>query len=119
MSELKTLIANRLKTAREEQNLTQSDVAEALGIERGSYSQIEIGRNMLTIEHLLKLPAIFHRPIHYFLGQPGPNEITFDEVEVLELFRSISPGLPRETALDLLRSLAQRSKNWNNNERPS
>lgn len=106
MSDLKKLIAGRLRTAREDAELTQNDVAEILGIERASYTQIETGRNWLTIENLFKLQKALNRPVHYFLGLPGMDGLSSDEAELLRLYRLAHDYLKQIIFL-LLRQMAR------------
>lgn len=83
-------IGRRLKAARENERLTQEEIATALGIGRAAYANIETGRSLLTVEHLIKLPKILKQPVTYFLG----IEIDMDEDEarLLAAFRA----LPKE-----------------------
>jgi transcriptional regulator with XRE-family HTH domain len=92
--ELKRLIGNRLKTARETTVYNQQDIAEMLGIERVSYSHIEAGRNLIRVDHLIKLCEIFNRPVNYFLGLPDSQEITPDESALLAVYRQIPEAGP-------------------------
>jgi transcriptional regulator with XRE-family HTH domain len=75
---------------------TQADVADSLGIERASYGQIENGKNALRIEHLVRLPAILHRPVSYFLGlDDSAPMLDPDEAELLSLYRALPPDAAR------------------------
>jgi transcriptional regulator with XRE-family HTH domain len=77
---------------------TQADVADSLGIERASYGQIENGKNALRIEHLVRLPAILHRPVSYFLGlDDSAPMLDPDEAELLSLYRALPPALAAAT----------------------
>lgn len=100
--EIKKIIGNRLRAARENRNFTQSDMAEILKIERPSYTQIEIGRNMLTVEHLVKLSDELGISVGYFLGR-GTENLSSDEVELIELYRSLPDNNARGIALKLMR----------------
>lgn len=101
-----TKMGNRIKAAREKANLTQEDVAKRLGIGRAAYSNIENGHSLVTVEHLIRLVAILQQPITYFFGL-GTGDLSEDEVTLLEYYRTIPPGTPKEAALDVVRSLAQ------------
>lgn len=89
MGDVRQMIVARLRAAREDAGLTQSEVADALGIARSSYTQIETGRNTLSIEHLALLPAILHKPVAYFLGL-ATGDLASDEAELLELYRTLN-----------------------------
>lgn len=103
---MQKLIGARLKSAREEADLNQADVAEALGIQRNSYTQIETGRNLIQIKHLLKLPEILGKPLSYFVDAPTGN-LQPDEEELLSLYRALPPGFPRQSATGILRTLLE------------
>lgn len=102
MDKLRKTITKRLKLAREEKLFTQGDVAEYLGIERASYTQIELGRNMLTVDNLVKISRIFEKPVTYFLGL-GEGDLTADELELVEVYRALPNGETKQTALMMLR----------------
>jgi len=104
VGELKKTIGNKLKEAREEAGLSQSEVAELLRLRRGSsYGHIESGRNWIMIEHLLKLSDFYHKPITFFLGAKHAD-LSADESELLHLYRTLPPGPSRRYALDDLRA---------------
>lgn len=105
--ERKKLIGERLKLARKLVGLTQSEVADRLDIKRNSYSQIEIGRNALSIDHLMILSEVLEKPVNYLLGF-GTDELSGDELELVELYRSLPDGSAREYILEMMRGLADR-----------
>lgn len=86
--ELKRMIGNRLKAAREGTAYNQQDIAELLGVERTAYGHIEAGRNLVRVDHLIKLAQIFNRPISYFLGITE-NGFTPDEQQLLAIYRRL------------------------------
>lgn len=86
MSTLAKTIGNRIKTARLAAELTQEEVAAPLDIGRAAYSNIENGHSLVTIDHLLKLPHILHKPVTYYLGIDTEN-LSADEAEWLEIYR--------------------------------
>lgn len=57
-SSISKSIARKLRQARKATGYTQEEVADKLGIARSAYGHIESGRNLISIEHLVKLPAI-------------------------------------------------------------
>jgi transcriptional regulator with XRE-family HTH domain len=63
-------IGKRIKFAREEDKLSQIDLAKAVGFESATaISLIESGDRNVTIENLVKIANILHRNIDYFLGK--------------------------------------------------
>ena len=69
--------ANTLKTLRKERNLTQSDVAEHIGIDRSTYAYYERGATKPDFECLLKLCKIYNIDINnltnMFLNDENTN----------------------------------------------
>lgn len=60
---------NRVKDLREDYDLTQQQVAEAIGITQRKYSYIETGIQPLTADVLVKLANFYHVSIDYLLAQ--------------------------------------------------
>ena len=90
MSTLAKQIGKTIKVARLAADLTQEEVAVRLGIGRAAYSNIENGHSLITVDHLLNLPAILHKPLTYFLGIDNEH-LTAEEAEWLELYRLVPP----------------------------
>jgi len=111
MNELRQTIAERLKSARVDKGLTQDDVAERLGIVRSSYAHYETGRNMITVEHLIKLQDVLEKPVNYFLGVKTA-QLTVEESDWLELYRALPPGPARDYAAAMIRGLVNEMKDF-------
>jgi transcriptional regulator with XRE-family HTH domain len=107
-TDLAAQIGKRLKAAREEKRLTQEEMGTYLGIGRAGYANIETGRSLIGVDHLLKLPGKLHKPITYFLGDNG--SLPLDEAELLELYKAIPPGPSRKVAFATLRALIEEVK---------
>ena len=58
---------NRIKDLREDSDLTQQKVADAIGITQRKYSYIETGTQPLTDELLVKLANYYQVSIDYLL----------------------------------------------------
>lgn len=58
---------NRIKDLREDRDLTQTQVAEAIGITQRKYSYIETGTQQLTDEILIKLAKLYGVSVDYIL----------------------------------------------------
>lgn len=58
----------KIKDIREDKDLTQKAIAEFLGIQQNSYSQIENGINNIQIDHLIKLANFYNTSTDYLLG---------------------------------------------------
>ena len=66
---------NRIKDLREDHDLTQQKVADAIGITQRKYSYIETGTQALTDELLVKLADFYDVSTDYILmrtGDPAP-----------------------------------------------
>lgn len=61
-------MTNRIKDLREDNNVSQVEIAKYLGIQQNSYSQIETGKNTLQVDHLIKLAKFFSTSTDYILG---------------------------------------------------
>ena len=62
-------IADRLKTLREQHNLTQQAVAEKIMVSRSSYSHYELGLKQPTIETLYRIAELYQTSIDYIVGR--------------------------------------------------
>ena len=60
---------NRIKDLREDNDFTQQQVADKIGITQRKYSYIETGTQMLTDEILVKLSNLYDVSIDYILKQ--------------------------------------------------
>lgn len=72
---------NNLKKIRNERNMTQCEVAQALNISQSAYSFYEKGRNEPNVQILLALSKIFDVSIDYLLGNTNfaKNELIIPE----------------------------------------
>lgn len=108
MNTLAKRIGTAIKAARLSSGLTQEEVAAPLGIGRAAYSNIENGHSNITIDHLLKLPHILHKPVTYYLGIDTEN-LTAEEMEWLELYR-ILPSDVRALVFTFAKVAAQQAR---------
>ncbi len=58
-----------MRDLREDNNLTQTQVAEVLGTSQTMYARYERGANELPIRHLLMLCDLYKVTADYFLGR--------------------------------------------------
>ena len=85
------MFAERLKSLRKEQNLTQQKIAEKLNISRGSYAQWEAQRTQPSSKSLETLANFFDVSTDYLLGNTDiKNQNQFDEdlEKSLDTFKS-------------------------------
>ena len=60
---------NRIRDLREDHDLTQQQVADAIGITQRKYSYVETGQQQLTADILIKLADFYDVCIDYILRQ--------------------------------------------------
>lgn len=75
---LRREIGVRLREAREYVDLTQQEVATALGVPRSAISLIEKGQRRLETLELKQLAELYGRPMSHFTGEKDrqqPSEI--------------------------------------------
>ena len=107
MTTLAKQIGNRIKAARLAADMTQEEMAAPLGIGRAAYSNIENGHSLITVDHLLKLPHILHKPVSYFLDIERET-LSTDEVEWLEIYRLL-PGDIKALVLTFAKAALQQA----------
>lgn len=59
---------NRIRDMREDHDLTQETVANALGITQRKYSYLETGQQQWSEEYLIALAKYYHTSIDYLVG---------------------------------------------------
>ena len=69
---------NRIKDLREDNDLTQQQIADKIGITQRKYSYIETGTQPLTDEILVKLSRFYDVSIDYILKQTS-NRKRYDK----------------------------------------
>lgn len=60
----------RLRNLREDNDLTQTQIANLLNVSQITYSQYERGKRSLPIEHLITLCLYYNVQSDYLLGLP-------------------------------------------------
>ncbi len=82
------MFAQRLKELRKEKNMTQVQLAEALGVSKGTVAMWEIGKREPNYETLNALSGIFDRRIDYILGySEDASSAKLSEAEIDRLGR--------------------------------
>lgn len=93
---------NRLKELRHEKNLSQTDIAKALGVTRQAISLYEKGDREPTLKTWQKLAVFFNVPVHYLLGiSKDRSTLTIDDLntEEQEAYERITDMLSQEYPL--------------------
>lgn len=103
---------NALSRIRRTANLTQAQVAGALGVSKATYSAWETGRAELGADRIAALSELFGCTPNDILGYSGPlksfSTLTAPEEEYVSLMRRLPPNI-REDILDIMRTTV---KGW-------
>jgi putative transcriptional regulator len=71
------MMKNQLRVLRAQQNLSQAELAEKLGVSRQTVNAIETGRYDPSLPLAFKLAALFRQPIEsIFFGSEDGNQVT-------------------------------------------
>lgn len=62
------MVADRIKALREENNMTQAELARRLGITRSSVNAWELGISVPSTQYVVELAGIFRVSTDYLLG---------------------------------------------------
>lgn len=62
------ILAKRLKELRQENNYSQYEIADIIGIAQVTYSDYELGRRSVSIQNLVKIAQIYNVSVDYMLG---------------------------------------------------
>jgi len=101
------MIADRIKSLREQQNKTQSELARQLGITRSSVNAWEMGISVPSTQYVVELAHIFKVSTDYLLGKTTvrirPEDLSEEEQEFIQLLGKQTPEF-RKQYLALLKS---------------
>lgn len=64
----------RIKDLREDNDITQREIAEYLHIRQNTYSQYENGHRQLPLEYLIALARFYKTSVDYILGLTDVKE---------------------------------------------
>lgn len=104
--------AERLKTLRKQEKLTQVQIAEKLEISQQAYAAWERGVKKPTQENLVKIAQVLNVSVDYLVGNSDNTEDELDNIELL--FRMNSKGLTDEEKVifkkELIEFMEERKK---------
>lgn len=85
------MIAERIKILREQQSMTQSQLAKQLGITRSSVNAWEMGISVPSTQYVVELAHIFKVSTDYLLGVAEMASVSVEGLtdKDVELIRSI------------------------------
>lgn len=91
----------RIRQARERLNMSQEDLAAAIGKDQGAISEYENGRRKLAAMELPALATALEVPLSYFFEQ-DEQVYELDEA-LLNYFHQLPNSEARRAALDIVR----------------
>lgn len=98
MSNIKTLttLAKKIKRARQASGLSQKELGKVLKLSDKAISSYEVGRAQPSVETLVDLGKVTHKPVSYFFEQIPEEDLDLQlkikkiEQELLEIKRIVS-----------------------------
>lgn len=93
------MVAERIKSLREQQNKTQAELAKILGITRSSVNAWEMGISVPSTQYVVELANIFEVSTDYILGVNNSATISVAGLndKDIELVRGIIMHLKEKT----------------------
>ena len=92
-----------IKEIRVRKNLTQLQVANALGVSSVVYSRYETGNRQPSVDALIRLAGLFGVTVDYLLGRQEVEDSTLSEYEIQLLVASRNADeRAKEDALNML-----------------
>jgi len=88
MNDINFEIAQRIRAARLQRNLTQQDLAEKFNKTSATISDIERGKTQITASDLVLFSELLVKPIEYFFGEDFSDS---DIEDVIALMRKLPP----------------------------
>ena len=77
-------LGERIRNARIEAKMSQSELAKRAYFRQSSISKIETGIRAVSSQEILYLSYSLHKPISYFFPKEFTEELSEDELSVLE-----------------------------------
>ena len=110
MNDLRRSVGVRLREAREAVGLTQEAMGQRLGLTHVGYGDMERGRVLIRVDHLLEVCRVVGRPISWFVGEMPEGLLALDRLtrELVELVESM-PERERLAVLTYARFVAEQS----------
>ena len=90
---------NNLKAARKAKGLTQTEVAQAIGLTQNGYSYWENGKAKIDKDQILKLAALFEVSVDYLLGN---TEVPVSGGVRIPVLGDVAAGIPIEAITDIV-----------------
>jgi transcriptional regulator with XRE-family HTH domain len=101
-------IPTKLKEFRKEKNLSQSEVAKAIGVTQASYSKYESGETQMTYQVMFKLADFYGITIDELLGHKPLNGLI--DKKTLEILHKMKEDL-EELETNAIEGTPEKSEN--------
>lgn len=99
-AEARRLFGTRLGMARAAIYPDQDSAGKVLGFKKRRWGGYEAGRREPPLWFLMKLPAMFHRPLSWFFDLPDERALDDKESRIISLLRSLDDPVIRSAAID-------------------
>jgi transcriptional regulator with XRE-family HTH domain len=115
-TEMDTFVGQRLRTARKLANVTQQQLAAALGVTFQAVQKYENGENRITAPKLFKAAEFLGADIRFFTaGDQDTSErpltpLADDEIELVRSYRTIGTERTRLLVRQLVRAIGEENK---------
>lgn len=106
-----------LKKIRQDNNLTQEELAKKINTSRSNIANYENDKNMPSIDVLEKLSKVFNCSIDYLLGKSNISNYDKDEQEFRFAYHKEMEGLTDEEIADALRFYKEMKKKVEKNKK--
>lgn len=99
-------IGKRIRDLREQNDMSQDELAIHIGITQDTVSMWETDRRLPSVQHLIKLCRVFRVHADYMLGfeddygvnefsTPAPQYYSVREKTLIDMYRKLSPEMKR------------------------
>ena len=111
-----TYYGGKVKEARKERGVSQSELAEAIYRRRATVSDLENGKVMPDMETVVLIALFLKKPLQYFLviepytEKLFEGELNADELEILQIYRQIEQGDLKALAKEQLQAIVNSEK---------
>lgn len=95
----------RIRRAREQNGLSQEELADQMGLGQRAISELENGKRRLTVAEVPDLARILDVPVLYFFGDDlTPTDL---DIALLEHFRALPSIDAQKAVVEIVRLLAR------------
>lgn len=108
---------NILKKLRQDNNLTQEELAKKINTSRSNIANYENDKNMPSVDILEKISQVFNCSIDYLLGKSDIKKPDIDAQEFQFAYHSEMNGLTPEEVADALRFYKEMKKKLNKDKK--